>query len=59
VAHYPESPRCPRWLYQNSVSCQSATASAWNYIVFLVVLLAVGGPEVPWLFKTLIVFGWP
>ena len=47
----------PSLLYQNSGFLQFGYRFSLDYIVFLVVLLAVGGRKFSWLFKTLIVFG--
>lgn len=47
----------PSLLYQNSGYLQFGYRFSLDYIIFLVLLLAVGGRRFTWLFKTLIVFG--
>jgi hypothetical protein len=47
----------PSLLYQNSGFLQFGYRFSLDYIVFLVVLLAVGGRKFTWLFKALIIFG--
>ena len=47
----------PSLLYQNSGYLQFGYRFSLDYIIFLVMLLAVGGRRFTWLFKTLIVFG--
>lgn len=47
----------PSLLYQNSGYLQFGYRFSLDYIVFFVVLLAVGGRRFGWIFKTLIVFG--
>lgn len=47
----------PSLLYQNSGFQQFGYRFSLDYIVFLVVLLAVGGRRLTWLFKALVIFG--
>jgi len=47
----------PALLYQNSGFLQFGYRFSLDYIVFLVMLLAVGGRKFTWLFKALIIFG--
>jgi hypothetical protein len=47
----------PALLYQNSGFQQFGYRFSLDYIVFLVMLLAVGGRRFTWLFKTLVIFG--
>jgi hypothetical protein len=47
----------PSLLYQNSGFLQFGYRFSLDYIVFLVMLLAVGGRKFTWLFKTLVIFG--
>ncbi|HEX7507638.1 MAG TPA: hypothetical protein VF550_12745 [Polyangia bacterium] len=47
----------PSLLYQNSGFLQFGYRFSLDYIVFLVMLLAVGGRKFTWLFKALVIFG--
>ena len=47
----------PSLLYQNSGFQQFGYRFSLDYIVFLVMLLAVGGRKLTWLFKALVIFG--
>ena len=47
----------PSLLYQNSGFQQFGYRFSLDYIVFLVMLLAVGGRKFTWLFKVLVIFG--
>ncbi len=47
----------PSLLYQNSGFVQFGYRFSLDYIIFLVMLLAVGGRKFTWLFKTLVIFG--
>ncbi len=47
----------PSLLYQNSGFQQFGYRFSLDYIVFLVMLLAVGGRKFTWLFKALVIFG--
>jgi hypothetical protein len=47
----------PALLYQNSGFLQFGYRFSLDYIVFLVMLLAVGGRRFTWLFKVMVIFG--
>ena len=47
----------PALLYQNSGFLQFGYRFSLDYIVFLVMLLAVGGRRFTWLFKAMVIFG--
>ncbi len=47
----------PALLYQNSGFLQFGYRFSLDYIVFLVMLLAVGGRRFTWLFKIMVIFG--
>jgi hypothetical protein len=47
----------PSLLYQNSGFLQFGYRFSLDYIVFFIVLLAVGGRRISWTWKTLVVFG--
>jgi hypothetical protein len=47
----------PSLLYQNSGFLQFGYRFSLDYIVFLVMLLAVGGRRFTWVFKALVIFG--
>lgn len=47
----------PSLLYQNSGYLQFGYRFSLDYIVFLVMLLAVGGRRLTWLFKALVIWG--
>jgi glucan phosphoethanolaminetransferase (alkaline phosphatase superfamily) len=47
----------PSLLYQNSGFLQFGYRFSLDYIVFLVMLLAVGGRRFSWLWKALVIFG--
>ncbi|HEY5282689.1 MAG TPA: hypothetical protein VIM14_07860, partial [Polyangia bacterium] len=47
----------PSLLYQNSGFQQFGYRFSLDYIVFLMMLLAVGGRRFTWVFKTLVIFG--
>ena len=47
----------PSLLYQNSGFLQFGYRFSLDYIIFFVVLLAVGGRKLSWVWKTMIVFG--
>jgi glucan phosphoethanolaminetransferase (alkaline phosphatase superfamily) len=47
----------PSLLYQNSGFLQFGYRFSLDYLIFLVMLLAVGGRRFTWLFKVLVVWG--